>query len=169
MSQTMYDGETFEHATHKFRVNFETDLDGGLPWNEEDGHGPVSDWTTRAKSPGEIVLAVDRPHRRYYNFAEAVKIARRDKWDAPPYGTGTAGEQAVRAVRADFERLRDFCNDYWTYVGVIVTLLDDYGDPMEGASASLWRLESDASEYLTETANELAADILADAARSLAA
>lgn len=65
---------------YSVRVHVDYDQDMGAPWEEHDGHGPVSEWTTRDKLPGERVLATDRNHRRYYDFAEACKIARRDGW-----------------------------------------------------------------------------------------
>src|SRR5687768_10976075 len=88
------------------------------PWDRECGHGPVTEWTTRAKQPGERVLVEDHGSSRYYDFAEAVRIAKRDGWDAPPYGQGTKGQRATRAAEADFNRLRRWCNGDWEYVGV---------------------------------------------------
>ena len=104
----------------------EPDAGGGAPWDNEDGHGPVSEWTRRGKRPGEMVLVSDRHSRRFYDFAEAVRIARAEGWDAPPYGEGTAGQRAHRAALADFRRLRDWCEGRWSYVGVCVqeALLD---------------------------------------------
>lgn len=61
------------------------DEDSGPPWELSDGHGPVSDWTTRNKSPGELVLHEDRGRYRYYDFAEAVAIAKRDGWGYLPH------------------------------------------------------------------------------------
>ena len=87
----------------------------------ECGHGPVSEWTTRAKQLGERVLVEDRRGaKRYYDFAEAVRIAKRDGWDAPPLGEGTKGQRAARAAEADFNRLRGWCNGDWEYVGIVV-------------------------------------------------
>lgn len=56
------------------------DDDHGAPWDECDGHGPVSDWTSRDKLPGEIVLNDDRASKRFYDMQEACRIARRDQW-----------------------------------------------------------------------------------------
>ena len=55
------------------------------PWENEDGHGPVSDWTRRDKRPGEIELNSDHGSKRYYDFQEACKIARRDGWGFMPH------------------------------------------------------------------------------------
>ncbi len=50
------------------------------PWERADGHGPVSDWTRREKHPGERVLIKDRNFRRYYDVAQAQRIALRERW-----------------------------------------------------------------------------------------
>lgn len=142
-----------------FSVKFEADSDMGAPWKNEDGHGDVSDWTTRDKLPGELVLCTDRGSKRYYDFAGACKTALRDGWDAKPYNDGTESkrEQAAKAALSDFEYLRQFCNDQWSYVGVIVTLLDDDGEETD-MSESLWGVE-DRNDYHHEVAKELAAEL----------
>lgn len=76
--------DTFEIDGVTFRARTEYDEYHGAPWDEEDGHGPVSDWTRRSKFPGELVLAKDRREYRYYDFQEACKIARRDGWGYLP-------------------------------------------------------------------------------------
>lgn len=209
------DSFDFEHAGRTFRAVVLPDYDHGAPWDNEDGHGPVTDWERRAKLPGELVLSGDGrgglgtdSARRFYDFAEAVRIAKRDSWgfmpgpvtieteDAgrAPYEkrpgrascdaaglsfhdsedvnravarlyaafreTMTPGEYAARAARRDFERLRDWCNDSWCYVGVSVApLCKCCGEPDEAKAESLWGIESDAGEYLRETARELAEQV----------
>lgn len=96
----MYDGDTLEHNGREYRVTIEHDIDHGAPWEEEDGHGPVSDWTTRAKEPGEIVLCEDRGSRRYYDFAKAVQSAKRDGWGFLPGELETKQVTAKGAHRA---------------------------------------------------------------------
>ena len=139
-------------------VKIETPYDEhhGAPWEECDGHGPVSEWTTRDKAPGERILATDRHSRRYYDFAEAVKIARRDGWDTKPYNTGTKGERAHRAAEADFEYLRRWCNEQWRYIGVCVTV---YRNGAEIGQDSLWGIEDD-GDYWKETAAELVNEVI---------
>lgn len=155
------DGDTFEHNGNTFKVSIRYDDDGGLPWENAEGHGTVSDWTKRAKRPGEWILASDRGFHRYYDFQDAMQTAKRDGWDAEPYGTGTKGEKALRAVKADFEYLRRFCNDQWHYVGVLVQIVDDFGDPIDGERESVWGIESDAYAYIEETARDLAEELAA--------
>ena len=65
-----------------FAVKVEQDNDGQAPWEKSEGHGVVSEWGTRDKRAGELVLNTDRGSKRFYDFAETMKIARRDGWDA---------------------------------------------------------------------------------------
>lgn len=132
-----------EHKGYRFGVRFTHDPDSGAPWENADGHGIVSDWTTRAKAPGERVLAQDGRSKRYYDVAGTIKIAKRDGWDAEPYGPKDEpkGAKAARAVAADFEFLRQWCNDVWSYVGVTVEQIDDDDKPT-GVQASLWGVET---------------------------
>lgn len=166
----LYDGDTFEHDGHKFRVTFPHDEYLGAPWEEHDGHGIVSEWTRRDKRPGELVLAQDRSSRRYYDFAATVRLARKEGWDAKPYNEGreTRRQQAAKAARSDFEYLRRWCNDQWHWCGVVVELLDDSGDGI-GETESVFGIEDDAGEYLEETAHELAGELIYRLANVMAA
>ena len=127
---------TREYAGRTITIDWFCDTNCEAPWEHEDGHGTVSDWTRRGKRPGEVVLHEDRGSYRYYDWAEAIKIAKRDGWDAPPYKTGTKGQQADRAVKADFELLEGWCNDDWCWVG--------YSARIEGMDweDSLWGIDS---------------------------
>ena len=152
-----YHKYTIEVSDMTFKVEYKYDDYQESPWDREDGHGPVYDWEQRDKKPGELVLCEDGRSKCFYDFAEACRIARRDGWDAKPYNTGneTARQQAAKAARADFERMRAWCNDEWGYVGVIVKLLD-YEGAETGEEESVWGIESDAKDDLEETARELA-------------
>lgn len=142
-------------------VELPCDSDHGAPWEECDGHGPVSEWTRRAKRPGEWTLSSDRGSKRYYDFAEAVKIARKDGWGLCPkvlakltVGLGrppTKGEIAVAAVERDFEILRGWANDEWHYVGVCVKIFDSEDE--EVWDGSVWGVE-DNTGYWKELALE---------------
>ena len=132
-----YETNTYQHAGHTIRVEWHYDQDTGAPWDEEYGHSHVSSWTKRDKRPGELVLNSDRGSYRFYDYAEAIKIAKRDAWDAKPYNTGTKGQRAERAVRADFELLRRWCNNEWHWCGYVCEIDGtDY-------SESLWGINSD--------------------------
>lgn len=148
-----------------FSVNTETDFDAGAPWDREDGHGPVREVRTDSKRPGERILHSGRHYDHAYDFAEAMRIAKRDGWGLAPEAMAdltanlgrepTAGEVTAAAVEFDYRRLRDWCHDRWGYVGVVVTLQDTDGDDTR-ESESLWGIESDAHDYLEEIAQELA-------------
>ena len=89
-------------------------------------------------------------------------MAKEDGWDAAPYGQGTRGERAERAVRADVKHLRDYIDNVWVYVTLSVTMQGS------GYTTSLGGVEYDYSEngyWMTEIhlmADELIANKLAD-------
>lgn len=184
----LFNDSTFTRSGLTFRFNTEHDTDAEAPWDREDGHGPVSDQryhpfgmgSNPPKAPGERILYWDRGYFRAYDWAEAMKIAKRDGWGlgaddiaklAHRLGrVPTNGDIAAEAVHRDFERLRRWCGDQWRYVGVIVTLmvedddgeLVDYDGPLRAKFMdSLWGVEDDEAEYLEETAHELADGIAA--------
>jgi hypothetical protein len=155
----------FEYQGLTFYVDVINDDWTGTPWEHSDGHGPVSEWTRRDKKPGEWTLCEERGSKRYYNFSEAMRIAKKDKWDAPPYGIGSKGERALRAVKADFKYLRNWCNNNWIYAILHVVLLsevDEWGDAEIEYEEYLGGVEYDYSEngYWLETAQEMASEIL---------
>lgn len=141
---------TLEHNGYTITIEWLRDDDTRAPWEEHDGHGPVSEWTSRDKNPSERVLCSDRNSYRYYDYAEAIKIAKRDGWDAKPYKTGTKGQQAARAVEADFEYLRRWCNDDWFWCGYTVEV--------DGTNyhESLWGIDSDSQAEFESEALEAA-------------
>lgn len=145
--------ERFVLKGRQFTVFHAYDDTSDAPWECCDGHGPVSDWRSKdSKAPGEMVLCEDHRKVRFYDFAAAVRLARKDGWDTPPYKTGKPGERAARSAMADYILLRGWCQGEWHYIGVIVEC--------DGKHASLWGIESCANAYLKETARELAGDLL---------
>lgn len=140
-------------------VTIEHDSFHGAPWKENDGHGIVSDWTMRPKAPGELVLNTDGNSRRYYDFAATCKIALRDEWNSAPYDIAgeTKRQRAARAAMADFERLRDWCNDHWHYVGVIIEVS---APGMTTIQDSIWGIESDDSDGILTYANDMLSAII---------
>src|SRR3990167_3653139 len=108
---------TIERDGFTLCASIQNDAEWRNPWSDEEGHGPVSDWRARNyagnrnKRPGEIELCNDGPKRgsRFYDFAAACAQALADGWDAEPFnvdGRETPRQQAAKAARADFERLR---------------------------------------------------------------
>lgn len=150
------------------RFKSEYDQDSGPPWSECDGHGPVTDWVHRDKYSGERVLCLDHGSKRYYDFAGAMKIAKRDGWGlnddelaklTKRLGhTPTKGQITEAAVEHDFQYLKDWCEDRWHYIGVIVTLFNE--DDEEQDERSLWGVE-DSGDYYQTVASELADELIA--------
>ena len=160
MQEFVLESWVLEVDGRKFRATVERDDLCDAPWDACEGHGDVSDWTRRDKAPGEMILAESRGMKRFYDFAGAVKKARDEGWDAPPYKTGTKGQRAERAALADFSFLKAWCEDDWHYVGVVVTPLCACCDsPDESRAESLWGIESGAGEYLQEVAFDLARQV----------
>jgi hypothetical protein len=162
MTTKLYDGDTFTINGRTYRVNFEQEQYPELPWNFCDCHGPVrqSNKPHRDgygdKHPGERPLnSPDRnEYQFYYNWEEAMKIAKRDIWNTKPYD---APNKALRAVQADFDYLRGFLDDDWCYLTVTVT------DVETGEDDSLGMVES-----IGECARECACEIGAYMARTYA-
>lgn len=146
-----YHTEILEQHGERYRIEHFRDYDMGPPWEELEGHGVVTDWTTRGKRPSELVLNSDgRGRYRYYDFAASVRVAKRDNWGCREDSQGMTRKQiAAHAVQEDYRRLRAWCEDDWHWVGVVVTLLHGCecglhdADTPTKISESLWGIESD--------------------------
>lgn len=151
-----------------FTITFtsEYDTDRGAPWEEEDGHGPVTDRVHREKKAGEVLLCSDHSAKRFYDFAGAMVIAQRDGWGLSDEALAaltrtlghapTKGQLAEAAVLADFHYLEGWASDRWHYIGVIVTLRNPKGEEVD--SESIWGVE-DSGDYYQEVAEELADEL----------
>lgn len=151
-----------ESRGYTVRVRVDYDECMGMPWDEHDGHGIVSKWRPKdSKAPGEMILAEDRGLCLFYDFAATVRRARREGWDAEPYG-GTPGEKAHRAALEDFEYCRRFAagDIQWIVVTVEVTR-----DGREVCSDSVGGIESEGTYWREHAAKvaeyAIAADIKA--------
>ncbi len=163
-----FDTDTIEAGGYRFGVEYFHDPDVGAPWENFDGHGIVSKWTTRDKKPGEKVLIEDRQSKRYYDVRESMACAIRDQWGcACPEGTHTTRRQtAACAVAADFAFLRGWCRDEWHYAGVRVTWIKDNSDDPdetkgEPLTRDLWGVET-LHDYHKQTAKELIDELLGE-------
>lgn len=145
--------DTDERGLH-FAASLMRDDDNLPPWEHSDGHGPVSEWTTRDKRAGELELSDDRGSFRYYHYSEACRIALKDGWGTRDGRQTNESRRAyaARAAKEDYEWLRAWCQDEWFYVGVIVRC---YAEGIQLSTASLWGIESNAGPYLTDVANQL--------------
>ena len=143
------------------------DEEGRAPWEQGDGHGIVSDWTDREKNPGELVLSSDRNSRRYYDVDASMVIALRDNWGVSVAESVNLTDKQIaeKAVGADYEYLRSWCNGEWRYVGVLVEILVH---EITIVSASLWGIESNAESYISEITAELTIEALTGSSEMLA-
>lgn len=161
-----------EHDGFKVAVIIHHDEDQPLPWVREDGHGPVCDWTYRPKRPGELVLSQEpMAHnvKRFYDFAEACKIARAENWGPPGDEGMTPRQKAAHAARADFNRLKAWCADEWSYVGLEVSVSRNGVQMTDEYAHALWGVETDSgADYFAEIAGDLAGQALAAARAKLA-
>jgi hypothetical protein len=142
------------------RIRINPDTSTKAPWDSSDGHGPVSGWLKRDKKPGEWVLNAHCGDHRFYDAAEATRIAERDSWglgadaiqelvarlkkaDASEL---TRGEIIAEAVRRDYELLREWCNDEWPCIGLTAELIREskHGmfEVLKELTASYWGLDS---------------------------
>ena len=146
------------------RARIEIDTDVQSPWEDEDGHGPVSEWVARKKRPYERLLIKDGNSARYYDYADAIRIAKKENWDAPPYGEGTKAEQARRAVDRDFEVTKAWFNNEWHWCSVILSisknglLLSNHAASMGGVAMNHPSDDGESGADVTAVANELLDD-----------
>lgn len=159
-----YEGEEVTTLPNgwKIKVAFKCDQDSGPPW-DCDGYGVVTDWQRYDEHLDNWELCSDRRSYRYYDWRTTLPIAIKDGWDAPPYRTGTPHERAMRAMKANYEYLRRWCNDDWFYVGLIVTLLDENDEEL--AEESCWGFESDAMSHMADEARSWAAHMIREERR----
>ena len=160
--ESVYGTETISSAKgNKFKIELAYDYIGDKPWEWCDGHGEVSEWTTRDKKPGEVVLCIDGRSRLYYDMQGAVKLARRE-WVSKD-SENTLGQNAVKAAQADFENLRAWCDGKWWYAILRVVMLDDEGEELDGYDEYLDSVEDGYGKkfagYVMECAQELAQQI----------
>ena len=121
--------ETITVQGRDFAVLVEPDDGMRAPWEEYDGHGIVSEWTSRDKRPGERVLSRDRSSYRYYDVAATMRKARAEGWGSNL--TGSVRERAAKAVEADFGYCQRWANGDWYWAVIIIAPLiaDDTPDP----------------------------------------
>jgi hypothetical protein len=143
--------------TEKGTITFDYDEFCEPPWESSDCHGPVRKSNNAHneyrsdKKPGERPLnsASRNEYQYYYDWQEAMKMAKRDNWNTAPYD---APNKALRAVQQDFDYLRGWVNNKWHYVFVTV----EYEDQTE----SIGGVET-YNDYHIEYGNEMLADLIA--------
>lgn len=97
----------------------------------------------------------------FYPFSDALAKARQEQRKyGCKQGRAEIEARALAAVRAEYEFFRRYFREDWCYVGVVVELLDGDGETV--GEDSLWGIESDSTEYILETANDMARTLIAD-------
>jgi len=150
----------------KLTATLHEDRDTYAPWKNEDGHGPVSDWTTREVKPWERVICADRYLRRLYNYSAAVRTAIREGWgvEGGRWADETPREYAKRAVEQDIKVLQAWARGEWHYFGVSVTVEKTGVELVHQYDHACWGIEGNYpgsdNSYLLETANALAEEAL---------
>lgn len=155
------------------------DDDATPPWERSEGHGTVTEWTTRDKEPGERVLNQDGRAKRFYDFQGACALARKE-WGLSPKHLEeleqrlgrkpTRREIAAQAAEQDFQFMQEWCNDSWRYIGVALFEMPrdgEYRDAQSFANSepfaettnhALWGIESCSEDYIQEVIRELAGE-----------
>jgi len=156
-----YNTEDTERNGTEYRIEYYYDEDHNAPWIEEDGHGIISEWTTRDKHPGEVAIATDGRSHRYYDVAATIDLAKRDGWGVSSDTTGmTPAQVTEEAVEQDMKQMREWCNSRWHYMGIVVFPLTVDGDELRSKSKSLWGIESDSEdEHLASVVNDLISEV----------
>ena len=144
---------------NRFKITFSYD-DYEAPWEANDGHGDVSEWTSRDKKPGEVVLCKARNFKRYYDMQGAIQKAKTEDWSCDSVlPTDTRGQKAVKAAQADFEYLRAWCSADWWYCCLHVVMLDGDGEELQGYDEYLGRIEDGYTTKYHNHALECAQDM----------
>ena len=150
-----YHRETREVEGTTYAIEHHFDHGTGAPWIEHDGHGEVSEWTTRDKKPSEREVSNVRGKKRFYDIKASLVRAKTESWGIASSAGMTQRQIASAAVEEDFQRMRGWCKNDWHWCGVIVYPLTEDGDELKSKSESLWGIESDAEDYLNHVAGEL--------------
>jgi len=165
MSNDTYKTEKLTTAKgNKFKVEVLYDDTGETPWGSCDGRGQVSDWTSRDKKPGEVILCEDRNSKQFYDMQGAIKTARADGWSCEGVlPTDTPGQKAVKAAQSDFNYLKAWCDNDWWYCCLRVVLLDPDGSERDSYDDYLGGVEDgyymNMEKYAMECAQGVAEEI----------
>lgn len=142
----LFHSETVEVSGIECLLEYFHDEDSDAPWENDEGCGTVRKAhdahaeRCSDKKPGERPLnqAGRNEYQFYYDWQEAMKIAKRDGWNAKPLD---APNRALRAVQSDFDYLQGYVNNDWHYAGVVCTVLDADGEKTD-VSDSCWGFET---------------------------
>ena len=145
-----------------YNIDFFPDQSMGPPWEEHDGHGAVSEWTTRSKRPGERIIAAHHNSRQFYDYDGAIKKAKAEGWSVANSEGMTPAQIATAAVEADFKYLKSYIDGVWAWAVVRTTAPN-------GDSNCLGGIQSNDQEYINQCGIDLAVEMHDDYTRKLAA
>lgn len=159
--------DTTEHSGITVQIRYEPDYDHEAPWDEDCGHGDIRQvdrsWGYPDKRPGEVILYSHRGAYWLYDYQGAIKKAKADGWGCRqvdnwglPRPPMTKNQIAAKAVEEDMEFLRGYLEGDWSYVGIIVTALDEDGE--EIGQDSCWGFETHRGYHL-EAGREMAINL----------
>lgn len=154
----LYGVRDFRIGRFYFTVRGAYDNDTNPPWEDDCIYdGVVSERRyyhgggRPEKAPRERIIHAYRGHAWIFDCKRFAEVAIKQ---------GCTRQQAHEQAGPAFERLRLWLTDQWYYIGLIVRMYDT--DPEEDSEAepiaedSIWRIESDQTDYLRETANDMA-------------
>lgn len=166
-------GELFRYRGRWFLFEIKRDEHMGEPWVVHDGHGVIHIGPPHPHNGDNdyTLLGCGYWWDTKASYARAVE----EGWGvgdtelkamAQTLGRApTPQEITERACELDLERMRDWINDVWWWVGVVVTLVVKHQDAEDGYfktkyRESLWGIEADAGSYFAEVAKELAEQLI---------
>ena len=162
-----YNGDSIELRAGLFATVY-VDIDDSCekPWEAEDCHGIIEERRANytgyiPTAPGERVIFKDRNYGYVYDEKGTLERARSEGWGLPEKDRQglTQRQITAEAVRRDMDSMRAWLNDEWHYCVVTVRITDSEG--MEIADASLGGVSDQCAQYITETANEVLSEALA--------
>ncbi len=131
-------------------------------------------WTREPLSEGQLALAEDRGSRLVYDVDDSVRKALEDGWVATKGRQGSPYHRAKTraAVMKDYEALKAWCDNEWSYFGVAVTAFKAGVDLTGEYSHAVWGIDGNHphgdNRYFLEVADDLADAALSAAKEKLA-
>lgn len=158
--------KTIEHKGYTAKIAIHQDEDSGPPWKQDDGHGVISEWTTRDKRAGERVLNSSGNSKQFYDFAASVDLAKRDGWGLSEAHkaelANKLGRQPTRkeiiaaAVESDYKFVRGWCDNEWCYQGYTTEIETPDGETFDGDSCWGYEGTADGEKYMLGEASDAA-------------
>jgi hypothetical protein len=144
-----WDGDAASFQGREFRVRIDHDSSSDTPWENCSPLGAVEERRYGDTGIGRGQVWIQKPDSRHYGYAYDYAAAYKE------VQTWNKGRDAALIVDREIERFRAWLNDQWHYVSI--------GVELDGETEWLGGVEDDCPEYLAETMEELARELLARA------